>query len=409
MAIDVRVADPSEYPSVIDAMSTAFLERPDTDKVAAVVRRTWGDGPPVAAFDGGQVVGTFRAFRTELTVPGLADVPVAGISGVAVKPSHRRQGILARMAALAHADIVARGEVAAVLYASEYPIYGRFGYGPATQWADWVVDARLAVFREPVPGGVAMITPDAAAAETLRGIHERVRRARPGEIRRREASWPFRLGLEEEPWGETWKGFLLVRRDAAGVPDGYARYTGKPKWEHHLPSGGVEVQELVAATDDAYRALWGFLIALDLVSQVHGEDLRADEPLRWLLANARAARSDGPRDGIWVRLFDVPGALESRGYERSDSLVLEVVDDDAFGGRRRYLLDATAAGARCTPTSREADLTLPVAALGSAYLGGTRLRDAVLGTGCDEHREGALARADALLRTADAPYCSTFF
>jgi len=55
------------------------------------------------------------------------------------------------------------------------------------------------------------------------------------------------------------------------------------------------------------------------------------------------------------------------------------------------------------------DLTLHVAALGAASLGGTRLRDIVIGTGVDEHRPGALAEADALFRTADEPWCSTFF
>ena len=60
-------------------------------------------------------------------------------------------------------------------------------------------------------------------------------------------------------------------------------------------------------------------------------------------------------------------------------------------------------------TDRSPDLTLDVSALGAAYLGGTRLRDAVLATGADEHRDGALAEADRLLRTADEPWCSTFF
>jgi hypothetical protein len=50
-----------------------------------------------------------------------------------------------------------------------------------------------------------------------------------------------------------------------------------------------------------------------------------------------------------------------------------------------------------------------IAALGASYLGGARLRDAVLATGADEHRPGALGVADALLRTADEPWCSTFF
>jgi hypothetical protein len=42
-------------------------------------------------------------------------------------------------------------------------------------------------------------------------------------------------------------------------------------------------------------------------------------------------------------------------------------------------------------------------------LGGTRLVDATRAGGATEHRAGALAEADLLLRTADAPWCSTFF
>ena len=48
-------------------------------------------------------------------------------------------------------------------------------------------------------------------------------------------------------------------------------------------------------------------------------------------------------------------------------------------------------------------------ALGAAYLGGTRLRDAVVGTGFEERTPGALAAADRLFRTADEPWCSTGF
>ena len=67
------------------------------------------------------------------------------------------------------------------------------------------------------------------------------------------------------------------------------------------------------------------------------------------------------------------------------------------------------AGTSCRPTDRSPDLTLDVAALGAAYLGGTRLRDAVLAHGVDEHRNGALAAVETLLRMPDEPWCSTFF
>jgi hypothetical protein len=72
-------------------------------------------------------------------------------------------------------------------------------------------------------------------------------------------------------------------------------------------------------------------------------------------------------------------------------------------------LDATRDGATCRPTDRSPDLTIDAAALGAAYLGGTRLRDSVLAAGADEHRSGALRDVDRLLRTADEPWCSTFF
>jgi predicted acetyltransferase len=131
--------------------------------------------------------------------------------------------------------------------------------------------------------------------------------------------------------------------------------------------------------------------------------------LPWLLTNSRAASLSEVGDGLWVRLFDACRALEARSYERDGKIVLEIVDAEATDSRVRVELDASPDGASCRPTDRLPDLTLDVAALGAAYLGGTALRDAVLEKGADEHREGALAQADALFRTLDGPWCSTFF
>jgi predicted acetyltransferase len=264
------------------------------------------------------------------------------------------------------------------------------------------------MLRSPL-GTVELVAPNASTKGTLKGVFEAWRPRQAGEISRRDVGWDSRLGLREEPWGERWKGWVLLHRDASGVVDGYARYKAIPKWEGHGPQAVVEVQELQALTPDAYAGMIRFLLELDLVATVKLEGRRESEPVRWLLTNARAARPADAGDALWVRLFDVSRALEARTYERAASLVLEVVDDEALGGTRRLHLDATPDGATCRPTDRSPDLTLPVAALGGAYLGGTRLRDLVLATGADEHRPGALAEADALLRTAEEPWCSTFF
>src|SRR5439155_157325 len=169
------------------------------------------------------------------------------------------------------------------------------------------------------------------------------------------------------------------------------------------------VNDLVALTDAAYHALWYFLATMDVVATIKAQQRTPAERLPWLIENARAANLAEVGDGIWVRVFDVPRALAARTYERSDSLVLDVIDAEAPAGRTRVALDAGPDGATCGVTRRSPDLTLHVAALGAAYLGGTRLRDAVLSEGADEHRHGALHRADALLATLDAPRCSTFF
>jgi predicted acetyltransferase len=409
MGIEIRNAAPEEYQAAIDVISTGFLERPDLRAVAESVAETWEPARTWVAFDGGRACGTFRSWPTHLTVPGGAELPASAVSAVTVLPSHRRRGILTGMAAREHAALIERGECVGLLYASEYPIYGRFGYAPGTRTADWVVTTRATGMRGTPTGTVEFATPDWATKEILKGVFEAWRPRWAGEISRRDVAWDSRLGLRDEPWGERWKGWVLLHRDTSGLVDGYARYKAIPKWDGHGPQAVVEVQELQALTPDAYAGMIRFLLELDLVATVKLEGRPESEPVRWLLTNARAAQPANAGDALWVRLFDVPRALEARTYERTGSLVLEVVDDGAWGGTRRLLLDASPDGVTCRSTDRSPDLTLPVAALGGAYLGGTRLRDLVLATGADEHRPGALAEADGLLRTTDEPWCSTFF
>ncbi len=410
MHIEIRTTRPEEYPAFVGALSTGFLERPDIARVVDAVRATWEPDRTWAAFEGDRVCGTFRSWPTELTVPGGARLPGAAVSAVTVLPSHRRRGILRRLVAAEHAAIRGRGEAVGLLYASEYPIYGRFGYGPACTVATWTLDASATSFHGPAAAGVELVGADEGTRDTIRDVFEAWRSRQPGEIRRRDLRWDDDLGLRESPWGETWKGFLALHRDAGGAVDGYARYRAEEKWTQRQPRALLRVDELHALTDEAYAALWRFLAEIDLVASVVAQGRSPSERLPWLLTNARAAAPSDVGEGLWVRLFDVPGALAARTYEASGEAVLEVVDQErAHEPNLRLALDASPAGADCRPTDRAPDLTVPVAALGAAYLGGTRLRDAVIATGVEEHRPGALALVDRLLRTTDEPWCSTFF
>jgi predicted acetyltransferase len=150
---------------------------------------------------------------------------------------------------------------------------------------------------------------------------------------------------------------------------------------------------------------------MDWVATVKAERRSPTEPLPWLLTNARAAVPSDVGEGMWVKLLDLAAALEARTYERTGSLVLEIVEHDGPKGERRtrLLLEASPDGGRAAATDRSPELTVDASAIGAAYLGGSRLHDAVLAHGWDEHRPGALATADALFATLDPPMATTFF
>ena len=101
----------------------------------------------LAAFDDGQVVGTAGINTYQMTVPG-GSLPTAGVTRVSVLSTHRRRGILTRLMRRQLDDVHDRGEPLAALYASEAPIYGRYGYGVAIFTADLdIPKSRSAFFR----------------------------------------------------------------------------------------------------------------------------------------------------------------------------------------------------------------------------------------------------------------------
>ncbi|HEX2754161.1 MAG TPA: GNAT family N-acetyltransferase [Candidatus Limnocylindrales bacterium] len=417
MTIEIRPIHEAELPGWLDCVTTGFLERPDVDKIADEVRTHWDLNRALAAVEGGRIVGTARTWPTELTVPGNARIKAAALTAVTVRPTHRRRGLLRGLLAAEHAAARDRGEVASILYASEYPIYGRFGYGPATQTCGWTVDLAATGFHEAAggrSGTVDWLPVDESAVDPIRDVFEAWRITQPGEIWRRPITWLSDLGLAGAAWGDAWKGFLVVHRDEAGTIDGYARYHADAKWEHRQPRHALIVDELQGLTGEAQAALWRFVAGVDLAVTIKAERRSRADRLPWLLTNARAAETFESGDGMWAKLHDIPSALQTRTYERTGSLVLEVVvrdagEDDATARRVRVALDVSPDGARAVETDQSPDLTIDGSALGAAYLGGTRLRDAVLARGWDEHRPGALAEADLLLATRDAPWCSTFF
>src|SRR5439155_11125935 len=125
---------------------------------------------------------------------------------------------------------------------------------------------------------------------------------------------------------------------------------------HH--ANRLLVQELVAAEPATRAALWRYCLDVDLVSSVNVWNAPVDDPVRWMLAEPRRLRVTLASDFLWVRLLDVPAALQARRYDAPGKLVLDVVDPFRPQTAGRYALDAGPDGASCGRADRDADLTL---------------------------------------------------
>lgn len=407
MAVQIRTIKPDEAVAFRRAVRQGFYVAETADDAEWATAILDDVDRAYAAFDGNAIVATLRSFRTDVTVPGGATVSAGALTAVTCRSTHRRQGLLTRMIS---ADLSASkelGEPLDVLIASEYPIYGRFGYGPATVHAKWELDTSRTQFREAGQGSIEYVDNETFRKEAP-AVFERVRRARPGMITRNELRWDVLSDVRRAPEEKPWNGFRVLCRDADGVAQGWASFKTDDNWTDRQPKMTASVPDMCAATPAAEARLWQFLADLDLVLAVAAEDRPDDELLPFLLTNARAAKQVESGDFVWARLLDVPAALEARSYETPGRVAFEVTDELGLAGGR-FVLDASVDGATCSPTHETAELTLPVQTLGAAYLGGTRLATVARAGWLDEHADGAVARADALLAGAITPWCNTWF
>ena len=72
-----------------------------------------------AAFVDGKIVGASALLSLQLTVPGLRQIPMGGVTSTGVIATHRRRGLLRAMMAAMFADARDHGEFVAGLSASE--------------------------------------------------------------------------------------------------------------------------------------------------------------------------------------------------------------------------------------------------------------------------------------------------
>ncbi|MGV9312773.1 GNAT family N-acetyltransferase [Streptomyces sp. NPDC003691] len=412
--VEIRPLTEAGIPDWLRAMSTGFLNTPSVTE-AEIEGRRGGIDPDRAlgAYDDGRCVATYRTFHQRLSLPGGGALDTSAVTNVTVSATHRRRGLLSRMMTADLAAAKERGYALSTLISAEYPIYGRFGFGPASRAAAWSVDlSRTGADRGwsgPRDGGRVDLVPLDEIRKIGPELHARFFARQPGAVSRCDRWWDLETGRITVPSREWKEPFWAAYRSAAGELEGLIAYKSDQKWhDGKQPDGTVTVEQLFTVSPAAERALWEYVCSLDWASRVRSGERAPDSILPDLLPDPRAARILVDTDYLWVRILDVVRALEARTYEGEGTLVLGVQDELGLAGGR-YRLEAGPEGARCVPTDAPAELTLDVRELGACYLGdASPLRLADLGA-VREERAGAAALADRIFRTARRPWCPDIF
>jgi len=408
VALEAKLVPPTDLRSWAESVSFANSEELSDE--------TWRDVAPtvepdrtLGVYDGHHIVGGGSIFSFDVTVPGGAGVPSAGITWVGIRPTHRRQGGLRALMTAMFENARERNEPLAVLWASEGSIYQRFGYGLSTLATSIDLERERAVFlsQDLAVGSVRLV--DVAEAKKLfPPIFERVRPTVPGFYSRSDVWWDIEI-LADFKWARRGmdRRFYAVH-ETEGVPDAYAMYRVRHDWQNSVPGSELNVNEIMAVDGAALREMWRFIFGVDLIKRITNRAGSLSEPLALMLPEPRRLNMR-VRDGMWLRVLDVPAALAQRTYSADGTVVLDIADPfwpDAAG---RFRLTTNAGRGVVERTTDSPDLALNADDLGALYLGGFSLAELAAAGRTRELTPGSRARADNMLRTGVVPWCPQTF
>jgi len=402
MPLEIRVITDDEVVAFREAALATFGVDPEVEGPTApdMQRALIGKQQAWAAFDGGMIVGTSATFDLTISLPGGTSIPMAGLTFVTVRPTHRRRGILRELMRLHLEDARARGFAISGLWASETPIYPRFGYGLASYCDAYEILAAQTLKVAVHDADTLEPIDETRAREILPGVYARAVADRPGALRRTDVWWRERRFLET-PFaraGASKRRHVIARRGDEVV--GYVAYRQRAKFTDGMGDGRLEIIELLAIDPQAEATLWRFALSADLFPTVTWWNAPADCALPWLVNDMRRIKSRRS-DGMWLRFENIPTALEARGYTTDGTLRLAI-------GAATYELVVDGGRGRCALTSHVADITLEPTTLGSMYLGctsATQLARADLVRGTPT----AITTADQLFASPVAPWCPEVF
>lgn len=401
--MEIRTIDAGEIGAWRHTMSKVFAFDPAADphgdeRLLALLDLSRA----FACVDRGEIVATAAAFDFRLSLPG-GSVPMSGLTMVTVMPTHRRRGILRGL--IAHHLEAAKhhGDPLSGLWASEATIYGRFGYGIATESESLTLNGVEVQARGRALDEATWVSGD--AVHEVCSVYQAASAERPGMFSRDASWWKFRRFSErpDQRGAASPRAYVVFRRGE--VLTGYLAFRQRLSFEQGVAAGSVEIDELVTLDAQAELSAWHYVTQVDLFPKVTWWNAPVDSAVTWLATDRRRV-SRLRRDTMWLRVDDVARVLAARSYGLEGTLRIGV-DGETFA-LEVAAREGVGGSARCVRVDGEAEVAMDRAALGSILLGGFA-PSMLARVGRVQGTATAVARADQMFASAVAPWCPEVF
>ena len=256
------------------------------------------------------LVGTAMSFPSRTAVPGGAVLPLAAVTRVGVRADRTRRGLLTALMRAQLDDLRARGDVLALLWATESAIYGRLRLRrrhPRRARSGCGAAARRCARRRPRAGRCGCSTATRSSA-VLAALHDALALRRPGGITRPPGWWDAADRARRD------RRHLLAAVHTGPGRRRRLRRSPAPRPRPRRSTPPCTSTTCTPLTSRRPPALWRFLLGVDLIT--HVEAARGRSTTRWTCCSPTRATAPSPasQDETWLRLVDVPAALAARAF-----------------------------------------------------------------------------------------------
>jgi predicted acetyltransferase len=352
------------------------------------------------AFDGDRLLSAAASRPFEQWFGGR-ELPMAGIYGVATLPEHRGAALATRTITQLLHEAREDGAPVSALYPATLRPYRRLGY----ELAGGFVEHAIRIDDLPALAGPLAVEPyDPSDLEAVRACFRAVASHQNGPVEGADPSWWTDRILGH--WNPGQHHRAVVARGEDGVIEGYTSFV-------HIDAEGdidvsfdLEAKHFVWSSADALSSLIGFVRGYRGLGQSLAFAGVPRDPLALVVEEHRLR----PRwtFGWMLRLLDVPGALERRGYGATSGSATLAVEDELFADNRGpWRIEAERGEVRVSRVEGAVAPSLPIGTLSSMYSGYLSAHDAArLGLLRSDERE--VAFLDELFR-GSAPFMYDFF